>query len=107
MRARRNTYTSYSVGCAIVWAVILIVTQHGTESEARKTMKLFCAAWWSGWASATIARVAYPPPKKLGPRAGKMLQMASVVLIALGVGSVIRVLWAARKRPGARATFPG
>jgi hypothetical protein len=98
MRVRLNTYTAYSAGCAAVWAVILFVTQRRTDSETRKTMQLFCVAWWSGWTSATIARVCYPPPKKLGPRADKTLQIASVVLIAIGVGSVIRFLWAARNR---------
>ncbi len=93
MRARLNTYTAYSVGCAAVWAVILFVTQRRTDSEARKKMQLFCVAWWSGWTSATIARVGYPPPKKLGPRAGKTLQIASGVLIAIGVSNVIRFLW--------------
>jgi hypothetical protein len=98
MRARLNSYTAYSVGCAAVWAIILFVTQRQTDSEKRKTMQRFCVAWWSGWTSATIARVGYPPPKKLGPRADKTLQIASVVLITLGVGSVIRFLCAARNR---------
>ena len=98
IRARLNTYTAYSVGCAAVWAVILFITQRRTDSEARKTMQLSCVAWWSGWTSATIARVGYPPPKKLGPRADKTLKITSVVLIAVGVGSVIRFLWAANNR---------
>ncbi|MGH2867131.1 MAG: hypothetical protein ACRDNK_06120 [Solirubrobacteraceae bacterium] len=88
---------AYSVGCAAVWAAILLVAQRLADSEARKAMQLFCGAWWCGWTSATIARVGYPPPKKLGPRGEKALQVTSVPMIALGVGSAIRFLWAARK----------
>jgi drug/metabolite transporter (DMT)-like permease len=88
MRARLNTYPAYGVGCAAVWAVILLVTQRRGDAEKRKTMQLFCVAWWSGWTSATIA-----------PRDDRTLQIASVVLVAVGVGSVIRFLWGARNRP--------
>ncbi len=97
MRERLNTYPAYSVGCAAVWAALLLVAQRLADSEARKAMQLFCGAWWSGWTSATIARVAYPPAKKLGPRGEKALRVTSVPMIALGVGSAIRFLWAARK----------
>jgi hypothetical protein len=90
-----NTYTGYSTGCAAVWAVILFVAQRRADVEARKPIQLFCAAWWSGWTSATIARVGYPPPQKLGPKADTTLKITSVVLIAAGLGSVIRFLWAA------------
>jgi hypothetical protein len=48
--------------------------------------------WWSGWTSATIARVSYPPPKKLRPGTEKGLRIVSIVLIAVGLISVIRVL---------------
>jgi hypothetical protein len=54
-----------------------------------------------GWASATIARVVYPPPKELDPTAEKRIANASLALVALGLGSVARVL-AAGKRPAAR-----
>ena len=97
MRARLNNYTAYSVGCAAVWTVILLVAQRVADAETRKTMQLGCAAWWSGWTSATIARVGYPPPKKLGPRGEKALQVTSVPLVALGLGSAIRFIWAGRK----------
>ncbi len=98
MRARLHNYTAYSIGCGAVWAAILLVAQRVADAEARKSMQLWCAAWWSGWLSATIARVGYPPPKKLGSQAEKALQVTSVPMIALGVGSAIRFLWAARKR---------
>ena len=97
MRARLNNYTAYSVGCAAVWAAILLVAQRLADAETRKTMQVGCAAWWSGWTSATIARIGYPPPKKLGPKAEKALQVTSVPLVALGIGNAIRFIWAGRK----------
>src|ERR1700685_1303393 len=72
---------AYSVGCASAWAAILLVVQRVGDAEARKTMQLGRAAWWSGWASATIARAGYPPPKKPGTRGEKALQVTSVPLV--------------------------
>lgn len=98
MRERLNTYTGYSVGCAAVWTVILLVTRRVANAETRQTMETGCVAWWSGWTSATIARVGYPPPKELGPRGEKALQVSSVPLVALGLGNAIRLIWSGRKR---------
>jgi hypothetical protein len=102
IRARLNSYTGYSISCGIVWAVILAVGQRRLDTQARNTLRQACAAWWSGWTSATIARVAYPAPKGLSSRGRKRLQNASLVLIAIGLVNVIRVL-VAGKLPG-RAT---
>lgn len=96
MRARTDNYTAYSVGCAAVWTVILLVARRVADAETRRTMQIGCAGWWSGWTSATIARAAYPPPKPLGPRGAKALQAASVPLVALGLGNAIRFIWAGR-----------
>jgi hypothetical protein len=63
-RLKANTYAAYSIGCAAVWAVILVVTQTQTDSHTRSAIRLMCLGWWIGWTSATIARVVYPPPKK-------------------------------------------
>ena len=100
MRARLNTYTGYSISCGAVWAVILAIAQRRLDPDTRNMLRLWCMAWWSGWTSATIARLGYPPAKKLTPRSEKRLGMVSLVLIALGLGSVIRLL-ASGKRPGA------
>jgi hypothetical protein len=97
MRARLNNYTAYSVACAAVWAAVLLVAQRVANAETRKMLQMGCGAWWSGWTSATIARVVYPPPKKLGPRGDKALQVVSVPLVALGLGNAIRFIWAGRK----------
>ncbi len=64
MKARLNTYTAYSIGCAAVWAVTLTVTQATAKPQTRDRIRLSCAGWWAGWTSASIARVVYPPPKK-------------------------------------------
>jgi len=95
---RLNTYRGYSISCAAVWAVILAVGQRRLDPDTWATLRLACFGWWSGWVSATIARVGYPPPRKLGPRAEKRLTALSVSLIALGLISVIRLL-AGGKRP--------
>jgi phosphatidylserine synthase len=92
IRARLNTYTGYSIGCAAVWAVILVVAQQRLDAQTRNTLRLACSGWWSGWTSATIARVSFPPPKKLQPRTEKRLGIVSIVLIAAGLISVIRLL---------------
>jgi threonine/homoserine/homoserine lactone efflux protein len=60
---RRGSYTAYSVGCAIVWAVILAAVSALADSETTHTYVLVFGGWWIGWLSATIARAVYPPPK--------------------------------------------
>jgi hypothetical protein len=97
---QRNTYMGYSIGCAAVWAVILVVAQRRLDSETRKQLQMGCAAWWSGWTSATIARVGYPPPKKLTPEGEKRLRNASLVLVAAGLMSVIRLLVTGKRAAG-------
>jgi hypothetical protein len=63
MKTRLRTYTAYSIGCAAVWAAIMIVTQTQADSHTRNTFRLIFLGWWLGWLSASIARVTYPPPK--------------------------------------------
>jgi hypothetical protein len=103
IRTRLNTYTAYGVGCAAAWAVILIVTQRRTSSQTRNTIRLTCAGWWLGWMSATIARVVYPPPKKLKPEAYNRVVVGSIVLLAVGILRLIRLLMAEEERAGADA----
>jgi phosphatidylserine synthase len=94
----RHTYTGYSIGCAAVWALILVVAQRRLDSQSWNTLRLVCGGWWSGWTAATIARVSFPPPKKLTPGTEKRLGIVSIVLIAVGLTSVIRLLTTG-KRP--------
>jgi hypothetical protein len=92
IRTGLNTYAGYSIGCAGVWAVILAVAQGRLDPQTRNTLRLACSGWWMGWTSATIARVSFPPPKKLKPETEKGLRIVSIVLIAAGLISVIRLL---------------
>jgi hypothetical protein len=98
---RRDTYTAYSIGCAGVWGVILLLAQRRLDSQNRDTLRLVCGGWWMGWTSATIARIGYPPPKPLTPAAQRRLRVASIVLVALGLTNVIWFL-ATGKRPQKR-----
>ena len=98
MRTRCDTYTAYSVGCAGVWGIILLLAQRRLDPQTRNTLRLVCSGWWMGWTSATIARIGYPPPKQLTPAAEKRLRIVSIILIALGLISTIR-MFAAGKRP--------
>lgn len=98
IRAKTNTYTGYSIGSAVVWAMILAVGRRRLDSETWKTLRLACAGWWSGWTSATIARAGYPPPKPLTPRARRTVAIGSLALIAVGLINVVRLI-ATGKRP--------
>jgi hypothetical protein len=63
----KNSYTTYSIGCAVVWASILaVVAAAGRKEQLRKILPVF-GGWWIGWTSATIARYVYPPPRFRGP----------------------------------------
>jgi len=62
MNVSRGTYTSYSIGCAVVWIVLLSVVAAVSPSRLHMFVVL-CAGWVIGWISATIARSVYPPPK--------------------------------------------
>ena len=61
MRWRRNSYMGYSIGCAIVWAVLLTVVSTAADADTRHNVVLVFGGWWIGWLSATIARAVYPP----------------------------------------------
>jgi hypothetical protein len=97
-----DTYPAYSIGCAGVWGVILLVAQRRLDPQTLGRLRLVCSGWWIGWTSATIARKAFPPPKPLTPAAEKRLRAVSIVLVVLGLTNVIRLLasgkWPA-KRP--------
>jgi hypothetical protein len=100
MRTQRNTYMAYSVGCAGVWGVILLLARRRLDAPTWNTLRLVCSGWWMGWTSATIARIGYPPPKQLTPAGQKRLRIVSIVLITLGLTSTFR-MFAAGKRPPA------
>jgi hypothetical protein len=64
MRDRLNTYTAYSVGCAIVWIALIAIGLASGKTSTQHTVLLVMLGWAIGWTSATIARYVYPPPKK-------------------------------------------
>ena len=68
MRLLRRTYTAYSIGCAVVWAILLPVVAIVDSRHVFHTVLLVFGGWVIGWTSATIARYIYPPPKTRRPR---------------------------------------
>jgi hypothetical protein len=64
MKARMRTYTAYSVGVGIVWAIRLVLASLLDPPGKRKNIFLVFSGFAIGWVSATIARYVYPPPKK-------------------------------------------
>jgi hypothetical protein len=97
VRAERNSYATYSIGCAGVWGVILLLGRRRLDAQTWNTLRLVCGGWWMGWTSATIARAAYPPPQPLTPAAARRLRSISVVLVALGLANTARLFLAGRR----------
>ena len=102
MRTQHNTYMSYSVGCAGVWGVILLIGRRRLDSQTWGTLRIVCGGWWMGWLSATIARIGYPPPKPLTPAGEKRLRIASIVLVALGLANTLRMFAPRKHAPDER-----
>ncbi len=75
-----NTYTGYSIGCAAVWAALLATGRGLLDAKNWDMLRLGAAGWWAGWLSATIARVGYPPPRKLTEAGQRRLEKVSLVL---------------------------
>ena len=63
MSGLSKSYTTYSIGCALVWGFILAVLAAGGKKEQLRRTLPVCGGWWIGWTSATIARYVYPPPR--------------------------------------------
>ena len=100
MRTQRNTYTGYSIGCAGVWGVVLLLGRRRLDSQTWNMLRLVCGGWWMGWTSATIARIGFPPPKELTPAGEKRLRTISILLVAVGLMSTFRMLAAGKRPPG-------
>lgn len=71
MNARIRTYTAYSAGVGIVWALLLVLVSLLDPAGKRSNIFLVFSGFVIGWLSATIARYVYPPPKKYRPDPGK------------------------------------
>ncbi len=61
--SRFRTYWAYSIGCAIVWAVLLPILLTSWPSETRPLL-LGIFGWWICWVSTTISRYTFPPAKR-------------------------------------------
>ncbi len=59
MTKYRN-YWIYSIGCFVVWGVLLAVVAAQGKSDKTHTVHLVFAGWCIGWVSTTIARFVYP-----------------------------------------------
>lgn len=64
MSSRFRTYTTYSIGTLIVWALVLLVATLIDSPSTLHTFWLVSLGFFLGWLSATIARWVYPPPKR-------------------------------------------
>ena len=52
---------AYSIGCFIVWAVLITVgVMTGHSGDPNHSVLLVILGWFIGWLSATIARSVYP-----------------------------------------------
>jgi hypothetical protein len=60
----KTSYTVYSIVVFVVWVVLLIVASAVDEPHKRNDIFLVFFGFVIGWASATIARYVYAPPKK-------------------------------------------
>jgi purine-cytosine permease-like protein len=60
VKLRPTTYAAYSVGCALIWGVVLIIVAAVGSSHTLDRVLLVFLGWALGWLSATIARSAYP-----------------------------------------------
>ena len=61
---RFNTYTAYTVGCVIAWAILWIVVGIRSSEATKEHVLFFFLGWVLGWTTATIARAVYPPPAR-------------------------------------------
>lgn len=64
MRARKPSYTTYSIGVGIAWAVRLVLAWAFEPADKRRRTVLVFLGFVLGWVSATIARQVYPPPAR-------------------------------------------
>lgn len=63
MKRPGSSYTGYSIGVGVVWAVrLILVGAFGSKKRFNNNLLVF-SGFAIGWLSATIARYVYPPPK--------------------------------------------
>ncbi|MHB1987240.1 MAG: hypothetical protein ACYCSF_04525 [Acidimicrobiales bacterium] len=62
--AKYRNYWAYSIGCFLVWAVLVAVVVAKGNKDATRNILLVFGGWSIAWVSTTIARFVYPPPKR-------------------------------------------
>ena len=60
----RRNYWVYSIGCGVVWAILLAVNATRASPKNFHTVELLCAGFTIAWVSGTIARYVYGPPRR-------------------------------------------
>ncbi|HUC36927.1 MAG TPA: hypothetical protein VMR97_07375 [Acidimicrobiales bacterium] len=61
---KRRNYWVYSIGCFLVWSILLALAAAKAKNGTFHNVLLVFAGWILCWVSATIARFVYPPPKR-------------------------------------------
>lgn len=60
----KNRYWGYSIAAFLVWALVLVIFWAQGNAATTHDLLLLFLGWAIAWASTTIARVVYPPPKR-------------------------------------------
>jgi hypothetical protein len=68
VKLRPRTYTAYSLGCAVVWAVLLAVVAARKGNRDMRNVLLVFYGSVIAWVSNTVARAVYPLPRARQPR---------------------------------------
>ena len=63
MPLRLRSYWAYSIGLAIAWGIVLAIVSAAKRDKLSFFLLVF-AGVGIGWASGTIARYVYPPPRR-------------------------------------------
>jgi hypothetical protein len=63
MLLRYRNYWLYSIGFALAWGVVLAIVSASRRDKLHDYL-LICAGAGIGWASGTVARYVYPPPRR-------------------------------------------
>jgi hypothetical protein len=63
MPLRLRNYWTYSIGWFVAWGIVLAIVSAARRDKLSVFVLVFAGAS-IGWASGTIARYAYPPPRR-------------------------------------------
>jgi hypothetical protein len=59
-----RSYWVYSLGCFVVWAVLLAVVAAKGNNRTTHNFLLVFGGWVIAWLSGAVARLVYPPPER-------------------------------------------